>query len=584
MLRALLLILGLCISSTSAAAAPVSRDDPESADPGQAAISTAAGDAVVVTANPRASRAAVAVLKAGGSAVDALVSAQAVLAVVEPQSSGLAGGGFLMHWDARQQQLQVLDGREVAPLSSRPDDLLQPSGEPLPWREATSRPEAIGVPGTVALLWDVHQQHGRLPWATTLQPAIRLARDGFRPSPRLRRSIGIAQRIGVDHSPAFQALYLPGGQPPPANRPFRNPALARTLELVAKDGGPSFYKGELAQQILAGMAALQTDQPDFRGWSPADLAGYAVVQRSPLCHRLRSYRLCTVPPPSSGGLAVLQTLALLNQSNALSGPADPQTWRLLARAQAWADADRLYWVHDPKDGAIPTGPLLDPVYIQSRAIALQTSPAARPTPGLPPGLAAYPYALPEQSREQGTTHLAIVDGEGNLAAYTSSVETVFGSRHLVAGMVLNNQLTDFAFRPSINGQPVANRRRPGRRPVSSMAPMIVFERGQPLLSVGSPGGRSIPHVLSRVLLASLIWREPPARAVGLPHLSRRRNGLVLEQDPPLPWPVALDQLTPGDQPIRRQRLGSGTALLQKINGRWHGAADPRREGTALSAD
>ena len=584
MLRALLLILGLCISSTSAAAAPVSRDDPESADPGQAAISTAAGDAVVVTANPRASRAAVAVLKAGGSAVDALVSAQAVLAVVEPQSSGLAGGGFLMHWDARQQQLQVLDGREVAPLSSRPDDLLQPSGEPLPWREATSRPEAIGVPGTVALLWDVHQQHGRLPWATTLQPAIRLARDGFRPSPRLRRSIGIAQRIGVDHSPAFQALYLPGGQPPPANRPFRNPALARTLELLAKDGGPSFYNGELAQQILAGMAALQTDQPDFRGWSPADLAGYAVVQRSPLCHRLRSYRLCTVPPPSSGGLAVLQTLALLNQSNGLSGPANPQTWRLLARAQAWADADRLYWVHDPMDGAIPTGPLLDPAYIQSRAIALQASPAARPTPGLPPGLAAYPYALPEQSREQGTTHLAIVDGEGNLAAYTSSVETVFGSRHLVAGMVLNNQLTDFAFRPSINGQPVANRRRPGRRPVSSMAPMIVFERGQPLLSVGSPGGRSIPHVLSRVLLASLIWREPPARAVGLPHLSRRRNGLVLEQDPPLPWPVALDQLTPGDQPIRRQRLGSGTALLQKINGRWHGAADPRREGTALSAD
>ena len=584
MLRALLLILGLCISSTSAAAAPVSRDDPESADPGQAAISTAAGDAVVVTANPRASRAAVAVLKAGGSAVDALVSAQAVLAVVEPQSSGLAGGGFLMHWDARQQQLQVLDGREVAPLSSRPDDLLQPSGEPLPWREATSRPEAIGVPGTVALLWGVHQQHGHLPWATTFEPAIRLARDGFRPSRRLRRSIGIAQRIGVDHSPAFQALYLPGGQPPPANRPFRNPALARTLELLAKDGGPSFYKGELAQQILAGMAALQADQPDFRGWSPADLAGYAVVQRSPLCHRLRSYRLCTVPPPSSGGLAVLQTLALLNQSNALSGPADPQSWRLLARAQAWADADRLYWVHDPMDGAIPTGPLLDPAYIQSRAIALQTSPAARPTPGLPPGLTAYPYALPEQSREQGTTHLAIVDGEGNLAAYTSSVETVFGSRHLVAGMVLNNQLTDFAFRPSINGQPVANRRRPGRRPVSSMAPMIVFERGQPLLSVGSPGGRSIPHVLSRVLLASLIWREPPARAVGLPHLSRRRNGLVLEQDPPLPWPVALDQLTPGDQPIRRQRLGSGTALLQKINGRWHGAADPRREGTALSAD
>jgi len=241
-------------------------------------------------------------------------------------------------------------------------------------------------------------------------------------------------------------------------------------------------------------------------------------------------------------------------------------------------------VHDPVDGAIPTGPLLDPAYIKARAAAMQASPATLPTPGLPTGLATYPYALPDQSREQGTTHLTIVDAQGNIAAYTSSVETVFGSRHLVAGMVLNNQLTDFAFRPSINGQPVANRRRPGRRPVSSMAPLIVFERGQPLLSVGSPGGRSIPHILSRVLLASLVWREPPEKAVGLPHLSARRAGLMVEKEPPLPWPVAINQLTSGDQPLLRQRLGSGTALLQRINGRWHGAADPRREGTALATD
>ena len=189
-------------------------------------------------------------------------------------------------------------------------------------------------------------------------------------------------------------------------------------------------------------------------------------------------------------------------------------------------------MHDPIDGAIPTGPLLDPGYIKARVAAQQASPTALPTPGLPPGLSAYPNALPDQSREQGTTHLAIVDAQGNIAAYTSSVETVFGSRHLVAGMVLNNQLTDFAFRPSINGQPVANRRRPGRRPVSSMAPLIVFEQGQPLLSVGSPGGRSIPHILSRVLLASLVWREPPARAVGLPHLSARRAGFLVNRNHP----------------------------------------------------
>ena len=584
MLPALLLILGLCIGSSNVGAAPVSRDDPESADPGRAVISTATGKAVVVTANPLASQAAMAALNAGGSAVDALVSAQAVLAVVEPQSSGLAGGGFLLHWDAEERTLEVLDGREIAPLSSRPDDLLSPTGQPLPWREATSRLESVGVPGTVALLWDAHQQHGRLPWANALQAAIRLARDGFRPSPRLRRSITIAQRIGVSHSAAFQALYLPGGHPPPADKLFRNPALASTLERLARDGGASFYRGALAQQILAGINALRAEQPGFRRWRPADLEDYTVVRRPPLCHRLLSYRLCTVPPPSSGGLAVLQTLALLNQSRAFSGPTDPDTWRQLARAQAWADADRLYWVHDPVDGAIPTGPLLDPAYIKARAAAMQASPATLPTPGLPTGLATYPYALPDQSREQGTTHLTIVDAQGNIAAYTSSVETVFGSRHLVAGMVLNNQLTDFAFRPSINGQPVANRRRPGRRPVSSMAPLIVFERGQPLLSVGSPGGRSIPHILSRVLLASLVWREPPARAVGLPHLSARRAGLMVEKEPPLPWPVAINQLTSGDQPLLRQRLGSGTALLQRINGRWHGAADPRREGTALATD
>ena len=584
MLPALLLILGLCIGSSNVGAAPVSRDDPESADPGRAVISTATGKAVVVTANPLASQAAMAALNAGGSAVDALVSAQAVLAVVEPQSSGLAGGGFLLHWDAEERTLEVLDGREIAPLSSRPDDLLSPTGQPLPWREATSRLESVGVPGTVALLWDAHQQHGRLPWANALQAAIRLARDGFRPSPRLRRSITIAQRIGVSHSAAFQALYLPGGHPPPADKLFRNPALASTLERLARDGGASFYRGALAQQILAGINALRAEQPGFRRWRPADLEDYTVVRRPPLCHRLLSYRLCTVPPPSSGGLAVLQTLALLNQSRAFSGPTDPDTWRQLARAQAWADADRLYWVHDPVDGAIPTGPLLDPAYIKARAAAMQASPATLPTPGLPTGLATYPYALPDQSREQGTTHLTIVDAQGNIAAYTSSVETVFGSRHLVAGMVLNNQLTDFAFRPSINGQPVANRRRPGRRPVSSMAPLIVFERGQPLLSVGSPGGRSIPHILSRVLLASLVWREPPEKAVGLPHLSARRAGLMVEEEPPLPWPVAINQLTSGDQPLLRQRLGSGTALLQRINGRWHGAADPRREGTALATD
>ncbi len=571
-------------SLAAAAAAPVSRDDPESSDPGRRPISTAAGSAVVVTANPLASSAALRVLKNGGTAADALVTAQAVLAVVEPQSSGLAGGGFLLYWDSQQQNLEVLDGREVAPQRSRPGDLLTPIGDPLPWREATARLDAIGIPGTVALLWEAHQQFGRLSWARSLQPAIQLASDGFLPSPRLLRSISLAQRIGAGHNQAFTALYLPGGKPPPADQAFRNPLLGRTLEALAQRGGADFYRGTLARQILREMATLQAGDPDFRGWNPTDLSSYAVLRRQPLCSEQLKHQICTMPPPSSGGMGLLQTLALLNQTTDLPGSsaADPQTWRQLARAQAWADADRLYWVHDPIDGGGPAAALLNPTYIQDRAKTMQAKPTKAPTPGLPPGIGRYPYGRPDKGREQGTTQVTIVDKFGNIASYTSSVETVFGSRHLVAGMVMNNQLTDFAFAPRINDQPVANRRLPRRRPMSSMAPTLVFRQGQPVLALGSPGGRSIPHLLSRVLLASLTWNESPQRSVGLPHLSSRGQRLVLEQDPPIPWPLPLDQLQTSDQPARQQRVGSGTALVQKINGGWHGAADPRREGTALA--
>ena len=582
LLRGLLLALSLW-SSITTAAAPISRDDPESTDPGRKGISTARGSSVVVTANPLASTAALAALNEGGSAIDALVTAQAVLAVVEPQSSGLAGGGFLLHWDAKQRRLSVLDGREVAPKRSRPGDLLDTAGDPLPWRQATSQANAIGIPGTVALLWQAHQNHGRLPWAQTLQPAIRLASVGFLPSPRLLRSIRLAQRFGIGHSPAFQALYLPGGQPPAADQPFRNADLAKTLKRLAREGGPAFYQGPLAQQILDGINALQVSDPSFRGWSQADLSSYAVVRRPPLCSQQLQHRICTMPPPSSGGLALLQTLALLNQTTNLasSSASEPQLWRQLARAQAWGDADRLYWVHDPIDGAVPSTTLLDPGYIANRARAMQSANGERPAPGLPPGISRYPHGRPDQGIEEGTSQITIVDASGNIASYTSSVETIFGSRHLVAGMVMNNQLTDFAFKPSHGGKPVANRRLPGRRPMSSMAPTLVFRNGEPVLALGSPGGRSIPHLLSRVLLASLVWNEPPARAVGLPHLSPRGTTLVLESDPPLPWPFPLQQLT-SEASLRRQSIGSGTALLQKIDTGWQGVADPRREGTALA--
>ncbi|WP_413440785.1 gamma-glutamyltransferase family protein [Synechococcus sp. MIT S1220] len=577
-----ILLLAISLWIETAPAAPVSRDDPEQADLNPTSVSTAAGSAVVVTAHPKASEAAQSMLKAGGHAVDALVAAQAVLAVVEPQSSGLGGGGFLLHWNAQQRSLEVLDGRETAPERSRPDDLLTPDGEPLPWRDATRRLSAIGIPGTVALLWEAHQQYGHLPWAQTLEPAIHLARDGFKPSQRFIRSIQLAQRLGSAHNPAFQALYLPGGEPASKEQRFRNPHLARTLQQLARDGGPAFYRGALAQQILREINALAKDEPDFQGWSATDLSSYTVIRRAPLCAPWLTHQLCTVPAPSSGGLAVLQTLALLTQPGHPLDPTRPSSWRRLADAIAWADADRLYWIGDPLGGAAPVNALLDPGYIRKRSLAMGASRGSQPGPGLPPGVQGYPFALPASGQEQGTSHLSIVDSLGNLASYTASVETVFGSRHLVAGMVMNNQLTDFSFRPSIAGQPVANQRQPGHRPASSMAPMIVFRNGDPVLALGSPGGRRIPHYLSRVLVASLLWGESPKRAVALPHLSRSGRTLVLERDSPLQWPVAPNGLASAHQPVLFQDFGSGIALLQRINGRWHGAADPRREGTAVA--
>jgi gamma-glutamyltranspeptidase/glutathione hydrolase len=415
-------------------------------------------------------------LMQGGDAVDALVAAQSVLAVVEPQSSGLGGGGFLLHWKAQQRQLDVLDGREQAPSASQPDDLLKPDGQPLPWREATSQLRAIGIPGTVALLWDAHQRWGRLPWTTTFQPAITLARKGFRTTPRLLRSISLAQRIGTRHSTEFDQLYRPGGELPRLNQVFRNPALGDTLEQIARDGGSSFYDGALAARILKGIAELGSKERAFQGWAAADLKNYTVIRRHPVCHPIQRWQLCTVPPPSGGGLAILQTLALLEATGPMSNPKRPQTWQRFATALQWADADRYYWVNDPSDWPVPTKGLLTPRYLRGRATALLDQPASIPGPGLPPGRSHYPFARTSAGVEQGTTHLSIVDRHGNLAVYTGSVETVFGSRHVVAGMVMNNQLTDFAFRPSIQGRPVANRRRPGKRPMSSMAPLIVLRK------------------------------------------------------------------------------------------------------------
>ena len=578
------IILAICFLwiSNTAVAAPVSQDDPEYSDQTSLKVSRAKGKAVVVTAHPQASLAALEALRQGGHAVDALVVAQSVLSVVEPQSSGLGGGGFLLHWDAQQRKMTVLDGRETAPLSSRPNDLLTPEGKPMSWREATVQPTAIGIPGTVALLWEAHQRYGRLTWQQNLQAAMKLAGEGFLPTPRLQRSILLAQQLGIEHSDAFKALYLPGGKPPITGQRFRNPALAVTLQRLAQDGAPGFYKGVLAEKIIKQVNALKTKGQNYGGWLAEDLESYAVEVREPLCLKITINLICTTPPPSSGGLALLQTASLLTAADENRDPNKPASWQSLYEALPLADADRLYWLQDPMSGSSPLAGLLNSQYLGKRSLLMGTLEGRSPKPGLPFNQTHYPYGLPKTAKEDGTSHVSIVDSQGNIASYTGSVETVFGSRVLVDGMILNNQLTDFSFQPEIAGISVANRRLSGRRPMSSMAPIIVMQEDRPILVAGSPGGRTIPHYLSRILLASLIWGETPVRTVALPHLSVRNGKLVVEKDPPVPWPFSIDELSGPQWPIRQQRLSSGVALLQRIDGLWHGAADPRREGTAVA--
>ncbi|QEY32092.1 gamma-glutamyltransferase family protein [Synechococcus sp. RSCCF101] len=569
---------------TGLGAAPVwaqpSPEAPEAIEASRPTVSRAEGRSLVVTAHPLASQAALAVLREGGSAMDAVVTAQTVLAVVEPQSSGLGGGGFLLHWDQASGRLQAFDGRETAPAHATPASWLKSDGTPLPWLEATRTLTAIGVPGTVALLAEAHRRFGEQPWGELLQPAIALADGGFRVTPRLQRSIALAERLGTGHSPAFRRLYRPDGEPAAVGSRLRNPELAATLRRLAAGGGDAFYRGEQARSLLAGLRGLARQGARGRGFAAEDLAAYRALERKPLCLPYRRWRVCSVPPPSGGGLALLQSLALLQARLPEPAPEEElKAWHLRAEALRLADADRAHWVRDPAEGPIPLQGLLDPAYLQQRATRIDPErPTPAPAAGTPPGSAGLRFASQSRGAGGGTTHLVVVDAAGNIASFSGSVETVFGSRHLVDGMVLNNQLTDFSFRPERDGLPIANRIDAGKRPMSAMAPLIVFDGNRPVLALGSPGGWLIPHYLVGALQAALDWDLPAAEVVALPHLAVRPETTLLEEAPAHP----ADGLSELGHRIERRGFSSGLALIRRRGDRWRGAADPRREGSALA--
>lgn len=548
---------------------------PEGAGGGGVKEEAIAARHMVVAANPLAAEAGRQMLREGGSAVDAAIAAQLVLNLVEPQSSGIGGGGFLLHFEEDSGRITAYDGRETAPAAATPDLFLDASGQPLPFLDAAASGLSVGVPGLLRLAETAHQDHGRLPWARLFEPAIRLAEQGFLMSPRLHALLLEEERLQRD--PEARRLYFDAaGQPLPVGAKIRNPRLAETLRRIAEGGAQAFYSGPLAEVVVDAVAR----HPERPGrLSLADLAGYRVAVREAVCGPYRVWIVCGMPPPSSGGVTVLQILALLERFPlAEEAPLSPGFAHLFAEAGRLAFADRGRYLADPDHVEVPVAGLLDRAYLARRSALIRPD---RSLGSAKPGDLELALADPAPQPEPvSTTHLSIVDGDGNAVALTSSIESGFGSRIEVAGFLLNNQLTDFAFQPTRDGRPVANRVEPGKRPLSSMAPTFVLDRTRELVAVlGSPGGSTIIAYVAEAIVALLDWRQSPGAAAALPHVANRNGPTDLEAG------TAAEALAPAlmalGHEVRVSEMTSGLHIIVLEEGRLIGGADPRREGVAL---
>ncbi len=540
--------------------------------PGPAAV---APRAMVVTANPHATDAALSALREGGSAVDAAIAAVLVLNVVEPQSSGIGGGAFLLHHDARTGRVSAWDGRETAPQGVDAGLFLDAGGEPLAFHAAAVGGRAVGAPGLLRLVEAVHARHGRLPWKRLFAPAIRLAEEGFPVSPRLHALVARDRFLAAD--PGARRLFFDSdGRPLAVGATLRNPALAEVLRTVADSGADAFYTGGIARDIVAAVAS----EPNPGKLSVEDLAAYRAIEREPLCGSYRRHRVCGMPPPSSGGGTVLALLGVLESVRmAELAPDSAFAAHLFSEAGRLAFADRDAWYGDPKAMPVPAERLVEPAYLASRAAQLRLDESlGRAAPGVPPG-APGPGAAARAPELPSTSHLSIVDAAGNAVALTASIEDAFGSRRMVRGFLLNNQLTDFSFRPAGARGPHPNRVGPGKRPRSSMAPTLVFDRAGRLFAVtGSPGGSQIINYVAGSIVGLIDWGLAPDALLARPHVGSR-NGPTEVEDRPAGRELAARLVAFGHAPVLRE-LTSGLAVIVRRPGGWAGAADPRREGKA----